>query len=185
MGGAAGREGGGGLNRPLKSPASPPAATKAVRVFVSYSHRDAYWMDALMPLLRFPGAGLRVKSWNDKEIKPGLRWDKEIKDALAEMDVFIPLVSVRFAVSDYIGKVESPIAKERHGNGEIEVLPVLVHHPGEHDCGWLLKLQRVPPGAKSWAEVLWEFQQFDMALTPIRDGIRAVVERARARKNGR
>jgi hypothetical protein len=28
-----------------------------------------------------------------------VRWDKEIKDALAKMDVFIPLVSVNFAVS--------------------------------------------------------------------------------------
>lgn len=116
---------------------------------------------------------------------PGLRWDKEIRDALAEMDVFIPLVSVNFAVSDYIGRVESPIAKERHGNDEIEVLPVLVHHPGEDDCAWLMTLQRVPPGAQSWAEVLREFQQFDMALTPILDGIKAVVERARARKCGR
>ena len=37
----------------------------AVRVFVSYSHKDSYWMDALMPLLRFPG--VRVKPWNDQE----------------------------------------------------------------------------------------------------------------------
>jgi hypothetical protein len=163
--------------------AKSPSRESAVRVFVSYSHKDSYWMDALMPLLRFPG--VRVKPWNDKEIRPGLRWDKEIRDALAEMDVFIPLVSVNFAVSDYIGKVESPIAKERHGNGEIEVLPVLVHHPGEDDCAWLMKLQRVPPGAQSWAEVLREFQKFDMALTPIRDGIKAMVERARARKRGK
>ena len=75
------------------------------------------------------------------------------------------------------------MAKQRHGNGEIEVLPV--HHPGEDDCAWLMKLQRVPPGAQSWAEVLRELQKFDMALTPIRDGIKAVVERARARKCGR
>ncbi len=158
----------------------PTSGHTAVRVFVSYSHKDTYWMDALMPLLRFPG--VRVKPWNDKEIRPGLRWDKEIKDALAEMDVFIPLVSVNFAVSNYISKVESPIAKERHDNGEIEVVPVLVHDPGEDECGWLMKLQRVPPGAKSWAEVFHEFQLHDMALTPIRDGIKAVVERARERK---
>ena len=43
-----------------------------------------------------------------------------------------------------------------------------------------MKLQCGPPGAQSWAEVLREFQKFDMALTPIRDGIKAVVERARA-----
>ena len=56
-----------------------------------------------MPLLKFPG--VRVKPWNDKEIRPGVRWDKEIKDALSKMDVFIPLISVNFAVSHYIGTV--------------------------------------------------------------------------------
>ena len=154
-----------------------------VRLFVSYSHKDAYWMDALMPLLRFPG--VRVRPWNDKEIRPGIRWDKEIKDALAEMDVFIPLVSVNFAVSHYIGTVESPIAKQRHEEGEIEVVPVLVHEPGKGECGWLMALQRVPPGARSWVEVLRDFQQYDMALAPIRDGIREVVERARRKPRNR
>jgi len=151
-----------------------------VRVFVSYSHKDAYWMDALMPLLRF--SGVRIKTWNDKEIRPGLRWDREIKDALAEMDIFIPLVSVNFAVSKYISTVEAPIAKRRHEDGEIEVIPVLVHDPGKDECSWMMELQRVPPGAKSWAEVFHEFQHHDMALTPIRDGIKGVVERARKRK---
>lgn len=158
----------------------PRAMPDAVRIFVSYSHKDAYWMDSLMPLLRFPG--VRVKPWSDKEIKPGQRWDKQIKDALAEMDVFIPLVSVHFAVSKYISKVESPIAKKRFGKGEIEVLPVLVDHPADGDCKWLLSLQRVPPGGNSWAEVLREFQLHNMALRPIRNGIKDVVKRARARK---
>ena len=154
-----------------------------VHVFVSYSHKDAYWMDALMPLLRF--TGVNVKPWSDKEIKPGQRWDKEIKDALAEMDVFIPLVSVRFAVSEYISKVESPIAEARYRKGEIEVLPVLVQHPADGDCKWLVKLQRVPPGTQSWAEVFKDFQHCDLALKPIRDGIKAVVESARARKSAK
>jgi hypothetical protein len=166
------------VSRGIKSPVS----ARPVRVFVSYSHKDDFWMQNLMPLLRFPG--VRVKPWNDKEIKPGLRWDDEIKRELAEMDVFIPLVSVNFAISRYIGSVESLIAKKRYENEEIEVVPVLVHHPGEGECGWLMALQRVPPGARSWAEVLHDFQQHDMALTPIRDGIKQVVERARQRKCG-
>jgi hypothetical protein len=133
-----------------------------------------------MPLLKFPGT--RVKPWNDKEIRPGVRWDKEIRDALAKMDVYIPLVSVNFAVSHYIGTMECRIAKKRHDNDEIEVVPVLVGDPGKDECAWLMALQRVPPGEKSWAEVLREFREHDFALTPIRDGIKAVVERARKRR---
>ena len=96
---------------------APPRPAE-VLLFVSYSHKDDYWMQALMPLLKFPG--VRVKLWNDKEIRPGVRWDKEIKDTLDEMHVFIPLVSVNFAVSDYIGTVECQIAKKRLDNDEIE-----------------------------------------------------------------
>jgi hypothetical protein len=148
-------------------------------LFVSYSHKDDYWMQALMPLLKFPDA--RVRPWNDKEIRPGKRWDNEIKDALANMHVFIPLVSVNFAVSHYIGRVEYPTAKKRHDKGEIEVVPVLVGDPGKNECAWLMKLQRVPPGEKSWAEVLYGFQKYDFALAPIREGIKAAVDRARER----
>ena len=145
------------------------------------SWRDKISSVALMPLLKFPG--VRVKPWNDREIRPGVRWDKEIKDALAKMDVFIPLVSVHFAVSHYIGTVECRIAKKRHDHDEIEVVPVLVGDPGKDECAWLMALQRVPPGEKSWAEVLHDFQQYDRALAPIRDGIKAVVERARKRRD--
>lgn len=163
--------------------AKPLTGYREVRVFVSYSHKDDYWMTALMPLLRFPG--VLVKPWNDMEIKPGLRWDKEIRNALAEMDIFIPLVSINFALSTYISKVESPIARKRHARGEIEVVPVLVHDPNQDECAWLMQLQRVPPGAKSWVQVLKEFQLYDMALAPMRDGIKDVVERARERKGGK
>src|SRR6266481_4051120 len=110
------------------------------------SWRDKISSVALMPLLKFPG--VRVKPWNDREIRPGVRWDKEIKDALAKMDVFIPLVSVHFAVSHYIGTVECRIAKKRHDHDEIEVVPVLVGDPGQDECAWLMALQRVPPGEK-------------------------------------
>ena len=164
----------------MNGQAKVPARPAEVLLFVSYSYKDDYWMQRLMPLLKFPG--VRVKPWNDKEIRPGVRWDKEIKDALAKMDVFIPLVSVHFAVSHYIGTVECRIAKKRHDNCEIEVVPVLVGHPGKDECAWLMALQRLPPGEKSWAEVLHDFPEYDFALAQIRHGIKAVVERARKRR---
>jgi hypothetical protein len=63
-------------------------------------------------------------------------------------------------------------------------MPVLVGDPGKDECAWLMALRRVPPGKKSWEEVLHDFQQYDCALAPIRDGIKAVVERARKRRDG-
>ena len=163
--------------------ATAPARPAELLLFVSYSHKDDFWMQVLMPFLQFPG--VQAKTWNDKEIRPGFRWDKEIKDALTNMDVFIPLVSVNFAVSDHIGNVECQIAKERLDNNEIEVVPVLIDDPGEDECAWLMELQRVPPGKKSWAEVRRDFQEYDFALKDIRKGIKSVVKRARERATRR
>ena len=153
-----------------------------VRLFVSYAHNDSFWMQSLLPLLRFDG--VQVKPWTDKDIRTGVRWDEEIKRELNEMHVFIPLVSVHFAVSKYINEVECEIARKRLENREIEVVPIYVAFPGEDELEWLMRLQRVPPGDKSWAETYREFKEHDLALAPIRDGIKKVVERARRRVCG-
>lgn len=151
-----------------------------VRLFVSYSHKDEFWMQALMPLLKFPQ--VQVRPWNDKELQPGVRWDVEIKKALAEMDIFVALVSVNFAVSNYIATVEGPAAQERSEKGEIEVVPVLIHDPDQEECKWLTAFQRVPPGAKSWVDFRKENSEYDEALAPIRNGIKAVVQRVLDRR---
>lgn len=159
-----------------------PMRCGEVRVFVSYSHVDTVWMQRLTPLLKGI-RGAHVRAWTDKDIRPGEPWDKEIKDALEAMDVFIALVSVSFGTSDYIRRVELPRAKARLSAKEIHVLPVYLGAPSDGDCKWLMKLERVP-GEKSWAEMRASFPDYDHALKPIRDGIKSVVERARARKRG-
>lgn len=149
-----------------------------VRIFVSYAHKDDYWMQRLMPLLKFPG--VLIKPWSDKKIPAGVRWHDEIQRELEQMDVFVALVSPHFCVSSYIQKDECPVAKRRLKDKEIEVVPVYLAPPGGTECKWLMDLQRVPPD-KSWAESFREFREFDLSLAPIRDGIGAAVKRARAR----
>jgi hypothetical protein len=163
------------MNGPLKS----PVLSKAVRVFVSYSHADLVWMQRLAPL--FEGMPrTRVETWNDKEIRPGERWDKEIKDALGAMDVFVALVSANFGVSPYIRAVELAEAKKRHRTDRIEVLPVLLGEPASGDCDWLRDFQWVPP--EGWATLRMGFPDYDRGIKPIREGIKDVIERARRRK---
>jgi hypothetical protein len=140
-------------------------------------------MQRLKPLLHGLH-GTHVTVWTDTDIPTGEPWDREIKDALEAMDVFIALVSVSFGTSKYIRRVELPRAKARLEAGEINVLPVFLGEPSDGDVEWLRKLQRVP-GSKSWAEMRAAFPDFDSALKPIRDGIKAVVKRARERKCGK
>lgn len=153
---------------------------KTVRIFVSYSHKDSFWQQLLMPMLKFKDVD--VKAWTDKDIEPGTVSHDEIQRALAEMDIFLPLVSQNFANPGYITEHECPIAKQRYAKKEIEVLPVLIHRPDPDDCDWILKLQYLPESGRSWALIRKEYAEHDLAMKPIREGVRKVVARVLAKK---
>ncbi len=147
-----------------------------VRIFVSYSHEDTYWMQRLRSVIQF--SGIAIDFWSDQKIPTGLPWYDQITHELAVMDIFIALVSVHFAASKFIQEVECPIAKERHKLGEIEIVPIYVAPTGGDECSWLMKLQRVP-NEKSWMETLKEFPQYDLTLPQIRQAIGQVIDRVR------
>ena len=85
----------------------PPPIVKAktVELFISYSHENAVWIDRLDPVLQFDHCRDKALAWNDQEMKAGDRWDKEIREALERMDVFVCLVSFEFLASGYIKEV--------------------------------------------------------------------------------
>jgi len=64
---------------------------KRTKVFVSYSHEDALWLNRLKvhmkPLIR---AGL-VDFWDDTKIQPGTDWKSSIREAISSAGVAILL----------------------------------------------------------------------------------------------
>lgn len=89
----------------------------ALKIFVSYSHKDTPWLKeltiSLAPLVRAEN----VDPWDDGRLKPGSKWRDEINAALNNANSAILLVSRYFVASEYISKHElQPIlkaAKER------------------------------------------------------------------------
>jgi hypothetical protein len=151
---------------------------RPVRLFVSYSHKNATWCKRLLPLLKVKANVDTLQPWHDTELKAGDRWDKEIRAELERMDIFLCLVSYQFLASDYIQNVELPRAKARHKNGEIDVVPVVLYPMDlEHDCEFLFGLSPLPQLDKSWRD----FRDWNEALYPIGNGVKQAIEKARLR----
>jgi TIR domain len=71
---------------------------KRTKVFVSYSHEDALWVERLKvhmkPLVR---DGL-VDFWDDTKIQPGMDWRAAIREAIGSTKVAILLISADYLV---------------------------------------------------------------------------------------
>ncbi len=148
-----------------------PKGTKALSVFISYSHRDEAFKDDLVkhlsPLKRL---GL-VEEWNDRKIAAGTEWNQVISGNLEKANIILLLVSIDFITSEYCYDVELELALERHAKSEAVVIPIIVRN-----CLWqhtpFAKLQALPKDAKavsSWGDR-------DDAFTTISESIRQIAE---------
>jgi NB-ARC domain-containing protein/WD40 domain-containing protein/TIR domain-containing protein/apoptotic protease-activating factor 1-like protein len=100
-------------------------------VFISYSHRDAMWLESMLTFLKpFTRKGT-LSIWNDTYIEIGGLWRREIDSGLQRAAIGLLLISPHFLASDFIMDVE---------------LPALVDAAERN----LLKLVWVPISASHW-----------------------------------
>ena len=96
------------------------------QVFISYSHQDAKWCEALMKYLDPLRKSHTIKAWIDKDILPGSDWNQEINNALQRMKVAILLASPPFFNSTFILEHELPYILDCYQNGDCIVIWVAV-----------------------------------------------------------
>lgn len=87
-------------------------------VFISYAHGDKRWLAMIQTMLDPLVRADRIAVWDDTRIKPGTKWQAEIKRAIRSARVALLLVSPRFLASAYIAGNELPPildAARRHG----------------------------------------------------------------------
>ena len=110
------------------------------KLFISYSSKDGVYLDRLVEQLQ-AAAITSIDLWDDKKIKIGQAWDKEVKDALDHSAAAILMVSAKFLNSDYIKSTEIPkmlIEKERNG---LKMFPILIRPCPWQEHRWLTELQ--------------------------------------------
>ena len=102
-----------------------------MKVFLSYSHKDEGYKEALethLALLKRQGL---VTTWNDRRITPGQDWSNQISDNLETSDIVLILVSADFIASDYCYSIEMQRAYELHTQERLTLIPVVLRF-----CDW-------------------------------------------------
>jgi TIR domain len=77
-------------------------------VFISYSHKDAPWLEKLKLFLKPLEDRELIRVWDDTEIRVGSDWLVEIRRALETARVAVFLVTQNFLASPFIRNEELP-----------------------------------------------------------------------------
>ena len=72
-----------------------------MKVFISYSHKDAGALDRLHTHLAMLHRDGQIEAWYDREILAGADVDQEIIERLEASELILLLVSPDFLASDY------------------------------------------------------------------------------------
>ncbi len=101
-----------------------PDARRANKIFVSYSHKDADWLERLSlqlkPYLRQAESDLDL--WDDRRIQPGGQWETEIETALQAAGVAVVLVSANFLGSSFVADKELPVIINAARKGDLRLI---------------------------------------------------------------
>jgi TIR domain len=105
--------------------------TKPLNIFISYAHEDEIMKDDMEKFLITLKRDNAISVWQDRELKPGADYEKEIMDELSKADIILLLISQDFIASDFIYGKELKYAMERHENRTARVIPVILRK-----CDW-------------------------------------------------
>lgn len=108
-----------------KSFTDPKGADQIRRtVFVSYSHKDAEYLEQLStqlaPLTRNNNRNIDI--WDDRQIEAGSKWKDEIRRALERARVAVLLVSPAFLASKFVTEMELPFLLSQAEAGGCQIL---------------------------------------------------------------
>lgn len=146
-------------------------ANSALKIFISYSHKDEIFKDELVTLL----AGLQrrgiVDAWQDRRVEEGDEWNRSIQNAMNDCDLVLLLVSADYLASRFIQNEEQPKLLQRREEMQVRVIPIIVR-----PCPWrgepvLKDIQVLPENGEAVITFSKETGQRDRIWTEIADVI--------------
>jgi O-acetyl-ADP-ribose deacetylase (regulator of RNase III) len=148
-----------------------PRPSKAVSVFVSYSHRDEELRIELGKHLSVLERQGIITTWHDRMIGAGSEWEGSIDRNLDDSRVILLLISSDFIDSRYCYDVEMKHALERHDNRQALVIPIILRAVSLKGTPFS-KLQALPKDAKP----ITTWQDRDSAFVDVTDGLRNAIQ---------
>lgn len=94
------------------------------KVFISYSHKDAVWLERLRVHLKPIERDGIIDLWDDTKIAVGMQWKGAIQDALETSRAAVLLISGDFLASDFIAEHELPKILKRAEAGGTIIIPI-------------------------------------------------------------
>jgi hypothetical protein len=166
------------LNEILTARGSAAAAqpvTNEKTVFISYSHDNEEEMQQLVTHLRvLESSGLAV-TWVDDLLQPGSDWQQEITERIDAADLAVLMISAPFLKpGGFILRTELPRILERHRQGRLHILPVVVRACDWQSVSEISCLTVKPKNARP----LWRagISQPDEELTRVVQQVRSLLQ---------
>lgn len=124
------------------------------RLFISYSHEDTKWLDAVTEQLLVLKAEGLLSICDDSKLRVGEDWFQQLHEMMLRARLGLLLISAPFLSSQFVRREEIPRLFGQHEVGGMTIYPLLVEPcPWQH-VEWLAKLQLRPQDSKRRVKAL-------------------------------
>ena len=128
------------------------------KVFISYSHEDTKWLNAIKEQLAVLQAEGLLSMCEDTQLEVGEDWYQQLNDMMLSARLGLLLVSAPFLSSKFVRQEETRRLFAQHAEGGMKIYPLLVRPCPWERVAWLAKLQLRPQDAKRRAKALSTFE---------------------------
>jgi hypothetical protein len=116
-------------------------------VFISYSHKDAKWLEKLKQFLRPLEQRELIRVWDDTEIRPGAEWLADIRKALESARVAVFLVTQNLLDSPFVTETELPALLDAATNRGCQIIWIAVSSSTVADSPFARFQGAIPPSS--------------------------------------